>query len=216
VQLKALFQLLGSIQARNVVIVVQATGAAERDIARGTMVVTTLQAEAITAVVLGSAWFLGRVLTDVFQVGNSLSVGWQLLEFGTLASAGLFQSLASLEGWSSGCLRSSAAEVGAMDNQIIAVLRIVSLVVTDNSLVTTKRWSQVKLIVFESSGSGRDIVVVSVFACLTRWSNRDGGGYIATDRRHAWWVKSIHLVVGARGNAQEVAEKRAVMNSGLI
>jgi hypothetical protein len=88
--------------------------------------------------------------------------------------------------------------------------------VTDNSLVTTKRWSQVKLIVFESSGSGRDIVVVSVFACLTRWSNRDGGGYIATDRRHAWWVKSIHLVVGARGNAQEVAEKRAVMNSGLI
>jgi hypothetical protein len=55
VQLKALFQLLGSIQARNVVIVVQVTSAAERNIARGTMVVTTLQAEAITAVVLGFA-----------------------------------------------------------------------------------------------------------------------------------------------------------------
>jgi hypothetical protein len=108
------------------------------------------------------------------------------------------------------------AEVGAMKDQMIAILRIVSLVVTDNSLVTTKRWSQVKLIVFESSGSGRDIVVVSVFACLTRWNNRDGGGNIATDRRHTRWVKVIHLVVGARGNAHEVAEKRALINSGLI
>jgi hypothetical protein len=55
VQLKALSQLLGSNQAWNVVIVVRVTSAAERNIARGTMVVTTLQAEAITAVVLGFA-----------------------------------------------------------------------------------------------------------------------------------------------------------------
>jgi hypothetical protein len=113
-------------------------------------------------------------------------------------------------------LRSSAAEVGAMDNQIIAVLRIVSLVVTDNSLVTTKRWFQIRLIEFESSESGRHIVIVSVFACLTRWNNRDGGGNLATDRRHTRWAKSIHLVVGARGDAQEVAEKRALINCGLI
>jgi hypothetical protein len=138
VQLKALFQLLGSIQARNVVIVVQVTGAAERDIARGTMVVTTLQAEAITAVVLGSAWFLGRVLTNFFQVCDSLPVGRQLFEFGTLVSAGLFESLARIGGWSSGCVRSSAAVVGAMDDKMVAVLRIVSLVMTDNSLVATK------------------------------------------------------------------------------
>jgi hypothetical protein len=162
------------------------------------MVVTTLQAESITAVVLGFAQFLGRVLTDFFQVGDSLSVGWQLLEFGTLTSAGLFESLARIEGWSSGCLRSSAIVVGAMNDQMIAVLEIVSLVVTDYFLVRTKRRFQVRLIVFESSRSSRHIVMVSVFACLTRWNDGDGGGNMATDGKHTQWVKPIHLVVGAR------------------
>jgi hypothetical protein len=156
------------------------------------------------------------VLTALFQVCDSLSAGWQFLKFGTLASAGMFESLARIEGRGSGCLRSSAAVVGAVKDEMIAVLGIVSLVVTDNSLVTTKGWFQIRLIVFESSGSGRHIVIVSVFACLTRWNNRDGGGNLATDRRHTRWAKSIHLVVGARGDAQEVAEKRALINCGLI
>jgi hypothetical protein len=138
------------------------------------------------------------VLTALFQVGDSLSVGWQLLEFGTLASAGLFESLARIKGWSSGCLRSSATAVGAMNDQMIAVLGIVSLVVTDNFLVTTKRRFQVRLIVFESSRSSRHIVMVSVSACLMRWNNWDGGGNMATDRKHTRWVESIHLVVGAQ------------------
>jgi hypothetical protein len=42
VQFKALLQLLHSVQTWNVVIVVQITDAAARDIARGTMVVATL------------------------------------------------------------------------------------------------------------------------------------------------------------------------------
>jgi hypothetical protein len=132
------------------------------------------------------------VLTAFFRVRDSLSVGWQLLEFRTLASAGLFESLARTKGWSSGCLRSSAAGVGAMNDQMIAVLRIVSLVVTDNFLVTTKRRFQVRIIVFKSSRSSRHIVMVSVFACLMRWNNWDGGSNMATDRKHTRWVKSIH------------------------
>jgi hypothetical protein len=58
----------------------------------------------------------------------------------TLASAGLFQSLVRIEEWGSVCLESSAAVVGAMQNEMIAVLGVVSLVVADNSLVTFDRW----------------------------------------------------------------------------
>jgi hypothetical protein len=49
----------------------------------------------------------------------------------TLASAGLFQSLVRIEEWGSVCLESSAAVVGAMQNEMIAVLGVVSLVTFD-------------------------------------------------------------------------------------
>jgi hypothetical protein len=49
----------------------------------------------------------------------------------TLASAGLFQSLVRIKEWGSVCLESSAAVVGAMQNEMIAVLGVVSLVTFD-------------------------------------------------------------------------------------
>lgn len=70
---EALLQLLHSIQAWEAGVVVQVTAAAIGDIARGTVVVTALQAKSVTAIVLGLAWFLGRALAALINIGISLS-----------------------------------------------------------------------------------------------------------------------------------------------
>ena len=57
-QPKALVQLFHSVRAWDVVIVVQIADTTVGDIARGTMVITTLQTESITAVILDLACFL--------------------------------------------------------------------------------------------------------------------------------------------------------------
>lgn len=191
-QSEALLQLLHSVRAWDVVIVVQIAGTAVGNIARGTVVVTTLQTESITAVISYLAQFLGRVLTIfLFRVCTSLSVRRKLSERGNFASVGLLESFMRVEARRSGCLGSSAAVVGAMNDEMVAVLRIVSLVVTDS-------WFQVRFIVLKSSGSGRDIVIILVVACLAVWNHAKGGGNVTADRRHRLGVKSTHLVVVAR------------------
>lgn len=195
-QSEALLQLLHSVRAWDVVVVIQIAGTAVGDIARGTMVVTTLQTESITAVILGLAYFLERALTILFlfRVWPSLSVRWQLLERGYFASAGLFESFLVVEARSSDCFGSSAAVVGAMNNEMVAVLGIVSLVVIGSSAVVI----QARLIVLESPGSSRDIVIIPVVACLAIWNHANSGGNVTADRRHRLGVKSTHLGVDAR------------------
>ena len=78
---------------------------------------------------------------------------------------------------------------------MVAVLRIVSLVVADSFLVATDGWFQVGIIILESSGSGRNIVVISVMACLLGWNHADGGGNSTADRGHRLGVQSVHLKV---------------------
>ena len=133
-----------------------------------------------------------------FGVCTSLSVRWQLLERRNFAFAGLLKSFMRVEARSSDCSRSSAAVVGAMHDEMIAILGVVSLVLADSSLVARDGWFQVKLIVFESSRSSRDIIMISVVACLTVWNHANGGGNIAADSRYLPGVESTHLVVVTR------------------
>jgi hypothetical protein len=106
---------------------------------------------------------------------------------------------------------------------MVAVLRIVPLVVTDNPLVATDGCFRVRLIVVERSGSGKDIVMVSVMTGLARWNDATGGGNSTTVRRHRLGVMTIHLVscrgrkkMLRRRNAKELAEKIAAMDGGII
>jgi len=179
--------------------VVQIADTAVWDIARGTMVITTLQTESITAVILSSAHFFGRALTVFFfRVCTSLSVERQLLERRNFAFAGLLKSFMRVEARSSGCSGSSAAVVGAMHDEMVAILGVVSLVLADSSLMARDGWFQVRLIVFESSGSSRNIIIISVVTCLSIWNHANGGGNAATGGRHGFGVESTHLAVDAR------------------
>jgi len=98
----------------------------------------------------------------------------------------------------SGCSGSSAAVVGSMHDEMVAILGVVSLVLADSSLVARNGCLQVRLVVFESSRSSRNIVIISVVAGLTVWNHANGGGNIAADSRHLLGVESTHLVVVAR------------------
>jgi hypothetical protein len=73
-QLKALFQLFHSDQTWYNGIVVQVTAAAIWDIARRTVVVTTLQAKTVTAIVLELTLFLERLQAALIKIGISLSL----------------------------------------------------------------------------------------------------------------------------------------------
>lgn len=198
-QPKTFLQLFRSVRAWDIVIVVQIAGTAERDIARSTMVVTTLETESITAVILSSAHFLGRALTVFFfRVCTSLSVERQHSKRGNLASPGLLESSMRADARRSACSGSSAAVVGAMHDEMVAILRVMSFVLADSSLVAKNGWLQVRIIVIQSSGSSRNIIIISVVACLAVWNHANGGGNIAADSRHPLGVKSAHLVVVAR------------------
>lgn len=150
-QLKALFQLFHSDQTWHNGIVVQVTAAAIWDIARRTVVVTTLQAKTVTAIVLELALFLERLQAALIQIGISLS------------------------------LRVTMGRGGA------------------------------RLSVVKRSGSGRDKVVVSVGAALTRRNGAKRGGNVTTARRHRLGVRWLHNVVDGKECAlhQDLLEKKS-------